>query len=126
MTPEQQQIAIATACGWTGTEEDYTFYGFTREIPMTRTRWTNPSSGKTTLTLPDDLNAMHEAIITKFVTIKLQQQFAQQLRILLKKAHPYAGGGRSDWDLIAASLPQLKEAFLRTLGLWTEAPTQPQ
>ena len=66
------------------------------------------------------LNEMHEAIITKFVTIEMQQKFAMQLRNVIKKAPPFASRSWSDWDLITAPLPQLSEAFLRTLGLLEE------
>jgi hypothetical protein len=112
MTANQQRIAIAKACGWTGTEEDYTFYGFTQSIPMTRTRWTNPSGGKTTLTLPDypsDLNAMHEAekvIIERGDEAMLD--YDQELSMVTDSWK---------WNATAA---QRASAFLETLGLWEE------
>ena len=125
MTTNEQQIAIATACGWTGTEEDYTYYGFTQNIPMTRTRWTNPSGGQTTLTLPDylnDLNAMHEA--EKVLSEKQWVQYEEEIRTVV------LGGIRlvSQWTKadIHATAAQKAKAFLQTLGLWQPTPTQPQ
>ena len=103
MSPEKQRIAIATACGWTDTQIIDGKYGQT-DVPD----------------YLNDRNAMHNAIITKFVTIELQQKFAMQLKSLVKKAPPFASRSWSDWDLITAALPQLSEAFLRTLGLWEE------
>ena len=115
MSPEQQQIAIAKACGWTGTEEDYTYYGFTQNIPMTRTRWTNPSGGQTTLTLPDylnDLNACHE--MEKVLDYNQLREMEDSVSFQFA-VYPFH-----------ATASQRAEAFLRTLGLWKENPTQPQ
>jgi hypothetical protein len=91
MTPDQQRIAIATACGWTDTQIIDGKYGQTD--------------------VPDyigDLNACHE----------------------MEKALIRHGDWavcdydqRRKWNATAA---QKAEAFLRTLGLWQETPTQPQ
>ena len=118
MTPDQQRIAIATACGWKVLEPEVkpaiTYpWGLRKGFIHEENREIIPD-------YLNDRNAMHNAIITKFVTIELQQKFAMQLRSLIKKAPPFASRSWSDWDLIAASLPQLSEAFLCTLGLWEE------
>ena len=111
MTPEAQRIAIAEACGWKAHVDGLGYYQGVHPALM---------GGRAIPDYLNDRNAMHDAIITKFVTIELQQKFAMQLRSLIKKAPPFASRSWSDWDLIAASLPQLSEAFLCTLGLWEE------
>jgi hypothetical protein len=131
MTPDEQRIAIARACGWTGTEEDYTYYGFTQNIPMTRTRWTNPSGGQTTLTLPDylnDLNAMHDA--EKAKEMAFNSDYAYWLAHVAVRDR---GLNEDKLDVgdgyqiaLTTTASQRAEAFLRTLGLWQETPTQPQ
>ena len=120
MSPEKQRVSIAKACGW--------IIGNSKNDRADFLYWTPPGCvakpNEIWLGEPPnylgDLNEMHEAIITKFVTIEMQQKFAMQLRNVIKKAPPFASRSWSDWDLITAPLPQLSEAFLRTLGLLEE------
>jgi hypothetical protein len=91
MSPEKQRIAIAMACGWTDIRRQRLYAG-DQDLWGTKLK----SGEKHRNRLPDyrndlnDRNAMHDAIITKFVTIELQQNFAMQLRSLIKKAPPFA------------------------------------
>jgi len=124
MKSYQQIIAIAEACEWTHCEYIESLGLCKGKHKNSRVQYDSGHSD-----LPDylgDRNAMHKAITTKFVTIELQQKFAHQLGMLIKNAEPYASRNWSDWDLITASLSQLSEALLRTLGLWQPTPTQLQ
>ncbi len=119
MSPEQQRIAIAEACGWknfnSASHEGSIQYG------------QPPNAPHNSWELPDylnDLNACHE--IEKMLTAAQRITYAEQLCILWT--------GRDDravpiwfW-LTEATANQRAEAFLRTLGLWqeTSTPTQPQ
>jgi len=108
MSPEAQRIAIAEACRWTWAEEEYTLYGFTCAMAMTRKRWTPPKGGKTTLDAPDylnDLNAMHEA--TQSLT-KDQLRWYRNLLIEMT----------GTFEAIDATAAERAEAFLRTIGKW--------
>ena len=99
MTPEQQRIAIAEACGW-------------------KTGYRDPEAWHP---LPDffhDLNAMHEA--EKVLTVAQRITYANQIGVIL------SGGsvGRAIpnwWFIHEATASQRAEAFLRTIGKWEEA-----
>jgi hypothetical protein len=111
MTNEQINTAIAEECGWTWIDEDYTYYGFTCDIPMTRRRWTPPNGGKPTLDIPDycnDLNAMHEA--EKMLTSEQVTSYVDLLEFMNERWATPAFG----------TAAQRAEAFLRTLGKWEE------
>jgi hypothetical protein len=119
MSPEQQQIAIATACGWINVapvivknvkhEGDDITVGISSDDG-----W-----------IPDylgDLNAMHEA--EKVLTAAQRITYADQLCILWTGSDDRAV---PIWFwLTEATAAQRAEAFLRTLRLWQETPTQPQ
>ena len=101
MTPQQQRIAIAEACGWKW------------EI-----LWTGELNGKPIgeqgpfREVPDylnDLNAMHEA--QKVLT---GDQVAAYVTTLCLEVQPKP-------MLHAATAAQRAEAFLRTIGKWEEA-----
>ena len=91
MTPEQQRIAIAEACGW-------------RHIKGKK-RWNAPTGGWDYLSsLPnyiDDLNAMNEA--EKVLTYEQFDEYYVQLS--MKMVRPFH-----------ATASQRAEAFLRTIG----------
>ena len=114
MTPEQQRIAIAEACGWK----------LHSELDAT---WCSPHQSDCPLVadlipLPDylnDLNAMHEA--KKVLTD--DQRFAMSclLKDLVGKGKFWACCESECWSLIAyATAAQRAEAFLRTLNLWKD------
>lgn len=92
MTPESQVIAIAQACGW----EEESF---------------GPSWCESVTKMPNylnDLNAMHEAIMS----LTLEDQ-CNMLEILRKDVLKFTA------PTITATAEQCLEAFLKTLNLWT-------
>ena len=104
MTPEQQRIAIAQACGWTGFNPD--------NIPDCLQYTARAPSGKWGL-IPDylnDLNAMHEA--EEWLLINDTHAFACYLSDFFE-VH---GCGA-----IHLEAYQRAEAFLRTIGKWVES-----
>jgi len=105
MTPEQQQIAIAEACGWTHhTIDDHTYWWHEENNK------TLPPDDDGMRSCPDylnDLNAMHEA--EKVLRPILSERYYRRLREQI-----------GSYDLaISATAAQRAEAFLRTLNLWT-------
>jgi hypothetical protein len=120
MTPDQQRIAIATACGWkcAGHPDQLAAtvgYHFACQFVLT-------PEGKlvTHNSVPDylgDLNAMHEA---EKVLMDEQCVF---IRLHLRERLENHPASRYVWN---ATARQRAEAFLRTLGLWQSTPTQPQ
>jgi hypothetical protein len=110
MTPDEQRVAIARVFGWknfnSASNEGAVQYGQPPNAPQ--------FIGE----LPDylnDLNAMHEA--EQVLTGDQQHDYKCHL---LRMDYP-------DWEIKVthATAAQRAEAFLRTLGLWTETPTQP-
>ena len=102
MTPEQQRIAIAEACGW-------------RLFSQFKNLWAPPRSvveyDCDAYPLPDylnDLNAMHDAeneVLTTAQMTTMSQYLHRRLGVL--------------WGFATAA--QRAEAFLRTIGKWEEA-----
>lgn len=125
MTPEEQQIAIAQACGWELRWQncggapllDQKPEGHCWEV------WTDPSgwgldNNFDPIRSPDylnDLNAMHEA--EKILTDSQWDEYEQQLRIVCGGCSYYEGAGK---ELIHATAAQRAEAFLKTLNLWKQ------
>jgi hypothetical protein len=111
MTPEQQRIAIAEACGWTlDLKSAIRVDGYRIEVWGKR-----PHEA-----LPDylnDLNAMHEA---EAILTEKQRLFYHVNLMKLQKADFVAGF----WFLIHATATQRAEAFLRTIGKWTANPNE--
>jgi hypothetical protein len=125
MTPTEQQIAVAKACGW---REAFPSNGpahpGTRKggimLPYT---WINEVDGRRAQNLPDylnDLNAMHEAWETAIFDERDDTKhtaFRSHLqRICLKDCQLASTRYNSVCNATAA---QRAEAFLRTLNLWT-------
>ena len=118
MTPEQQRIKIAEACGFTiGTKETSTW------SILKNGRFHTCFSGKRLVTatladglkcLPDylsDLNAMHEA--EKVLDIVVERgEYREYLSFITG----------SEVEMIYATASQRAEAFLRTLDKWEETP----
>jgi len=108
MTPEAQRIAIAKACGWTVQYE----FPYNRGYPPN-----TPTKGVPCTPLPDylnDLNAMHEAEKVLEGNEQPEFDYVHWLdKIVPESQHP-------DWALIHATAAQRAEAFLRTIGKWTE------
>ena len=96
MTPEQQRIAIAEACGWEPLPEGH----FHPDNPI----------GQTMPNYLNDLNSMHEA---EKVLVRLQWvSYLRRLQTLCDES--------VTWP-IHATASQRAEAFLRTIGKWEES-----
>ena len=114
MTPEQQRIKIAEACGWKFhplTEHPYT----QEEKAAAIMCWVRPGNDSwRTGCVPDylnDLNAMHEA--EKVLDIVAERgDYWDYLSFIT--------GGED--EMIYATASQRAEAFLRTLDKWEETP----
>lgn len=115
MSPEQQRIKIAEACGWTNISlMPYGSGSGTYLVPKGYKDGIGPTIIPHYL---KDLNAMHEAEKTLEIG-----PLGLYLRILADQS-PYNGG--HSWTFgyaksITATAAQRAEAFLRTLNLWTE------
>lgn len=124
MTPEEQRIAVAQACGWTRKSVD-------PDYPLTRPEGRWELKDKVVYhygQLPDylnDLNAMHEA-----EKVLNADQCAEYVRYLALN-HPtfcILPSEESDkaevryqyFSLINATAAQRAEAFLKTLNLWKQ------
>lgn len=108
MTPEQQRIAIAEACGW-------------KILPEIDTStncacYAKDPSGDLRCGIPDylnDLNAMHEA--EKVLNHEQVYEFDTRLKELLRPLRAVPQVERWNFHATAA---QRAEAFLRTLNLY--------
>jgi hypothetical protein len=112
MTPDQQRIAIATACGWTDIRRQRLYAG---DQDLWGTKITGGEKHRNRL--PDylnDLNAFHE--MEKVLTSEQVTSYVDFLELMNER-----------WSTPAfATAPQRAEAFLRTLNLWQSTPNQPQ
>ncbi len=108
MNPEEQRIAIATVCGWTGIDwngVDQDFVGVRPEYPS----YANPAK----FPIPgylNDLNAMHEAENYAGCYRGFNENYIGNLQAVTPEGQ---------WHECATAA-QRAEAFLKTLNLWTE------
>lgn len=109
MTPEQQRIAIAVACGWTDTQIINGKYGQS-DVPD----------------YLNDLNAMHDAEEHAIHNLMDADEWGEY-GMLLKRSHPHGLflNGEVDYHDLAtilhATAAQRAEAFLRTIDKWEES-----
>ena len=116
MTPDQQRIAIAKACGWTDIRRQRLYAG---DQDLWGTKLIGGEKHRNRLPdYLDDLNAMHE--VEKVLT---KEQHIDHMEWLGMCSDDY---GQKVWAYVHATAAQRSEAFLRTLNLWTTTPTQPQ
>lgn len=110
MTPEQQRIAIAEACGWTDIEKE-------EWVQNSAGGWTGMHPQKQIcLLLPDylnDLNAMHEA--EKTLSDSKIDEYKHRLRVVITASERIS---------VCATAAQRAECFLRTIGKWADQPQQ--
>jgi hypothetical protein len=123
MTPEEQRVAIAEACGWTATVDDDQFWRATRaDGSMTSDLWCSMSS-VWNVGIPDylnDLNAMHDA--EKVLGILERGTYQNILGLACGGIREDDGGHFvSHRESIHATAAQRAEAFLRTIGKWRGA-----
>lgn len=117
MTPEQQRIAIAQACGWKGISQSY-LIGYAPWRPETYSDRVNACPVDELECIPldplpdylNDLNAMHEAekILTDDQHITYRNILANVIGDVTFFCRKYT----------SATAAQRAEAFLRTLNLW--------
>lgn len=114
MKPEQQNIAIAEACGWKMTSSLF------KDWPSNKQWCLNPEGVITARTqIPKyvgSLDAMHEA--EKILTKAQRNKYGAILHgmYINEDMHPC-------YYAISATAPQRAEAFLRTIGKWVEITT---
>ncbi len=118
MTPEQQRIKIAKACGWT----DFNSAKHEGAIQYGR----KPLSRFDSWEIPDylnDLNAMHEA--EKTLNDDDLYLYGNILDGITHSKIPmcYVNGPKAGMypELFRATAAQRAEAFLKTLNLWKES-----
>jgi hypothetical protein len=117
MTPEKQNAVIAIACGIV----THDHWGPLHRTPQGLVRVCPDFVG--------DLNACHE--MEKVLTDAQKKQFVFWLNHLHPSADIHYSDRQNDmrlevFSLIHSTAAQKSKAFLHTLGLWTETPTQPQ
>lgn len=135
MTPEDQQIAIAEACGWRRRNPFVNACGgITQEWEKDGSLNEHHCRGHEIYELPDylnDLNAMHEA--EKVLADKtghlsvgclIRDYWLQLMQILNPGVKMWENGAfLGSWanaiKVGRATATQRSEAFLKTLGLWT-------
>lgn len=107
MTPEAQRIAIAEACGWMFDHINrYAMY----YVPSTDCHVGDPLS---------DLNACREA--SKFLTYEQCEQYASHIWEIVMDAEDDMENPRpSNFACLTATAAQRCEAFLKTIGKWTD------
>ncbi len=128
MTPKEQYIAIAEACGWIN-------QGVAKKVPGLEGRWRHPQIRNhfvTTDLLPDylnDLNAMHEAWNECIRgRASLEDAFTHYLAVAC--GFDEDQGSITDPNLSVADIAvvsnataaQRAEAFLRATGRWEDSP----
>jgi hypothetical protein len=119
MTEQEQNIAIAEACGWTRrndldyvTGKDSTFHQVWERGGRTCDQETMPN-------YTTDLNAMHEALMT--LQEDDQVEFCLRLTEVVRRGKP-VGTGLRQWDQNNATPAQRAEAFLKSIGKWKDQP----
>ena len=112
MKPEDQRVAIHQALGYKLTE---TFMGIYWKKPGETLALSDFMRGATTPDYLRDLNAMHEA--EKVLTPIQCNDYDTRIVHALRQAEAFPAANKWKFHAIAA---QRAEAFLRTLGLWTD------
>lgn len=117
MTDNEMRVAIAEACGWR----------WRRANNSERCAWFDPSGNLTEWTMPikecvglpdypNDLNAMHEAVIAAKIPDK---QWSDALMRVIQD-ETCCGAVEARYATANATARQRAEAFLRTVGGWKE------
>lgn len=108
MTDQEMRIAIADACGW-GAEKQTAWMAKVAKRFYERhgERLLDPPD------YPNDLNAMHKAVMAQ--TQELRMKINNALMNLINPSAPYCLD-----RTINATAHQRAEAFLRTIGKWKE------
>jgi hypothetical protein len=118
MSPEQQRIAIAEACGWTNVHPSNPPCGYTERYAGT------PSATIVCVPIPDylnDLNAMHEAETYGCFDLNNKSYAKNLAEVVLRDPqgmHHITANWWAIKRIATATAAQRAEAFLKTLNLW--------
>jgi len=123
MSPEEQRIAIAEACGWQDLREEMAYVDWVASRELWGCRREDDDMRKEVPDYPNDLNAMHEAV--EKLTTRQKLAYAEHL---MDACRAYPVGGVPDWHhdrkgltaVSQATAAQRAEAFLKTLNLWED------
>ena len=123
MKPEEQRIAIATACGWLGISEQFLVgYAPWRPVPYKKRILGNIEDIPLD-PLPDyinNLSAMREAVMTLNSAENDAKGLAAKFCEELESIHERDA---DCWiECAVSSASQLAEAFLKTIKLWKKQP----
>jgi hypothetical protein len=114
MTPEQQRIAIAEACGWRIKRRDITGFNVWEPDAKLPAQLCNNLENK----IPNylyDLNAMHEA--EKMLDDEQDLDYSESLELVIGAR--WSANNSCDMQRFrSATAAQRAEAFLKTLNLW--------
>lgn len=121
MSPEEQRIAIAEACGWLEVQRCSRRLNSHPEGSCLMGTKDGPTINysRTFELIPDytaDLNAMHEA--TKALDVDARIRFLKALSEIVYRDYNANTSDESQGYMEFATAPQRAEAFLRTLNLW--------
>jgi hypothetical protein len=120
MTPEQQRIAIAEACGWTEIKPQRATTGIS-DYPTGKLNGVRKDGSRDYYVpnYPKDLNAMHDA--EKVLTGQAASDYDMHLWIVIKRDWDEANNPLATIASWHATAAQRAKAFLRTIGKWKEA-----
>jgi len=124
MTPEQQQRAIERVCGWIIANPENDRADYRHWTPPNCVAKPNHTYGDRPPDYLGDLNACHE--MEKVLTTTEQQNRYQSNVAEICWADHDRADNQVVFNQLTATADQRAQAFLRTLGLWQETPTQPQ
>lgn len=111
MTPEAQRLAIAEVHGWIDTGNSWKGYHCWTHPDGTASYGQKEDRFSCVPNYPNDLNAIREAVLEQGTTFAVSVSWLLQKRAV-EKAIPWTLLTAEDWS----------EAFLRTIGKWTEDP----
>lgn len=114
MTPDQQRVAIAEACGWTWIRTlpyDDACYG--EASGQLVGHQTNSIIEEIIPDFPFDLNAMHQAESYLSTVLDTNGELTDAYESHLIKVGRHRG-----WPVWYSTAAQRAEAFLRTVGRW--------
>lgn len=128
MTEERMRIVTAEICGWHNLTVGQPYHIGQALLYGTKLPGAPDDIGNPMFGIPDypnDLNAMHEAILKLDRTIHdkdvcLRDVFSSELEELITKSRSTPEIW-SMFDLLNTTARQRCEAFLRTVGKWEEA-----
>lgn len=128
MTPEQQRIAIAKACGWTAEQDSNGYWRAVNKKHGNAVELWLSEQNVWSVGIPDylnDLNAMHKAkkILSDSqkrkwgeLCVEMTNDFPQHIVLYCKNSV----SGENIYTVANLTAAQEAELLLKTLGLWEE------